>query len=179
MPFPRGFGSSSMHCCREHVINVSTLYRSLTQDQYDFCYVTVNLASAKVTNLLPGTLYVFTVGGSLWRKGSQNYLNLNIVHRISVSRLSKEHPEPLHFEFCWCNQEEFHISILFHQHHCVPVSTDTTSHLHRMSGCLKLRSGTWSVFWDAQCDQASGLYISGVNNCSMHAFSCAVRAPQG
>lgn len=47
MPFPRGFGSSSMH-----VINASTLYRSLTQDQYDFCYITVNLASVKLTNLV-------------------------------------------------------------------------------------------------------------------------------
>lgn len=80
MPFPRGFGSSSMHCCREHVITVSTLYRSLTQDQYDFYYITVNLASVKVTDLLSGTLYVFSVGDSLCRKGSQNYLNLNIVH---------------------------------------------------------------------------------------------------
>ena len=71
-----------MHCCREQSIRVSTLYRSLAQNQYDFCYITVSLASVKMTDLLAETLCVSSVGGSHCRKGSQNhYPNLRDENR--------------------------------------------------------------------------------------------------
>lgn len=52
---------------------MSTLPHSLTQNQCDFCYSTVSLASVKITDLLAETFYVSSVGDSHCQKGSQNY----------------------------------------------------------------------------------------------------------
>lgn len=45
----------------------------LTQNQYDFCYVTVSSASVKIADPLAETLCVSSAGDRHRRKGSQNY----------------------------------------------------------------------------------------------------------
>lgn len=52
MPFPRGLYVTECIAAGEYIISVSALCHFLTQNQYDFCYVAVNLASTNVTDLL-------------------------------------------------------------------------------------------------------------------------------
>ena len=65
-------------------------------------------------------------------------------HWINVTRLLEEHPEPPRFEFFWCNQGEFHRSIL---------STSITMSLLALTlHCICRTSGCQVACWKPEGD---------------------------